>query len=419
MPYSSIEAAKEAGFPTSAEGAALTLSQINKLAEIYDAVKEGGTAENAMAVAWTQWKKLFKKEGDRWVAVEREEEQQQEQKNIQHDAILQSLNRRIEGYCFTAEAFEKNTEAWKGTPVIYANDHPDLAKYDTDQEAALMSVGGEIIGQVSNPHIDMTGHPKLMGTLDISNTNVESLIKNGKIALSTAFRGKADGEKNITDVNPHHVLIFKEDSQNGPRDLGVAILNKEDWIEFTNVGKIISSKNKSALQRIIAELQTFYNDITKNETNSQDQKPTEKELKHKHKQPQEANMEEVEKLQKEIEVLNKDKDDAVQEMEKIKTEYEEFKQKVETEKADALKAKRDAQWQEIKNKIPPGLTDKEEKEQALKQEWQDNPHEFMMKLPDMLQKAKTTEDEGKEYPPDAEEGLKLADEMLEATGRSW
>ena len=67
MPYESIKAAKEAGFPTTADGAPLTLAQINKLASIYDAVKAEGTAENAMAIAWTQWKALYVKEEDVWV----------------------------------------------------------------------------------------------------------------------------------------------------------------------------------------------------------------------------------------------------------------------------------------------------------------------------------------------------------------
>ena len=69
MPYDSIAAAKNDGFPTSAEGIDLTLAQINKLAEIYDAVKEAGTAKNPMAVAWTQWKKLYKKVDDAWVEI--------------------------------------------------------------------------------------------------------------------------------------------------------------------------------------------------------------------------------------------------------------------------------------------------------------------------------------------------------------
>ena len=69
MPYESIQAAKDAGFPTNAEGIDLTLSQINKLAEIYDAIKVAGTADNPMAAAWTQWKKLYKKQVDKWVEL--------------------------------------------------------------------------------------------------------------------------------------------------------------------------------------------------------------------------------------------------------------------------------------------------------------------------------------------------------------
>ena len=69
MPYDSIDAAKTAGFPISAEGVDLTLAQINKLAEIYDAIKKAGTADNPMAAAWTQWKKLYKKSGAGWVEL--------------------------------------------------------------------------------------------------------------------------------------------------------------------------------------------------------------------------------------------------------------------------------------------------------------------------------------------------------------
>lgn len=54
MPYESIKAAIIAGFPTNAEGIPLTLSQINKLASIYDAIKTDEKAENPMAAAWTQ-----------------------------------------------------------------------------------------------------------------------------------------------------------------------------------------------------------------------------------------------------------------------------------------------------------------------------------------------------------------------------
>lgn len=70
MPYDSIEAAKKAGFPTTAEGIVISLDQVNKLADIYDAVGKNKDIDNPMAVAWTQWKKIFKKEGNKWVKVE-------------------------------------------------------------------------------------------------------------------------------------------------------------------------------------------------------------------------------------------------------------------------------------------------------------------------------------------------------------
>jgi|GEM_PF-2816297 len=69
MPYKSISAAKKAGFPTSAEDIPLTLAQINKLAEIYDAIKKAGTAKNAFSVAWTAWKRLYKKTDHTWTVI--------------------------------------------------------------------------------------------------------------------------------------------------------------------------------------------------------------------------------------------------------------------------------------------------------------------------------------------------------------
>ncbi|RKX64424.1 MAG: hypothetical protein DRP42_06395 [Tenericutes bacterium] len=69
MPYKSIAAAKEAGFPIAAESINLTLAQVNKLAELYDAIKKAGNTTNPFAVAWTAWKKLYKKVGDRWVDI--------------------------------------------------------------------------------------------------------------------------------------------------------------------------------------------------------------------------------------------------------------------------------------------------------------------------------------------------------------
>lgn len=66
MPYKNKTEAKNAGFPTEAEGTPMTIEQINKLASIYDALKNEGKVDNPMAVAWTTWKKIYKKVGDKW-----------------------------------------------------------------------------------------------------------------------------------------------------------------------------------------------------------------------------------------------------------------------------------------------------------------------------------------------------------------
>ncbi len=48
------------------EGAKLTLSQINHVLRIYDALKEDGDVENPMAAAISQFKELYEKGGDSW-----------------------------------------------------------------------------------------------------------------------------------------------------------------------------------------------------------------------------------------------------------------------------------------------------------------------------------------------------------------
>ena len=67
MPYTSIEKAKAAKFATTADKVPLTLAQINHLARIYDAIKKAGSADNPMAVAWTQWKTIYEKKEDKWI----------------------------------------------------------------------------------------------------------------------------------------------------------------------------------------------------------------------------------------------------------------------------------------------------------------------------------------------------------------
>lgn len=76
MPYANIEEAKEAGFPVKIDDVDLTLEQINHLADIYDALREEPEVEEPMAAAISRFRELYEKKDGKWVAREKEEEEE-------------------------------------------------------------------------------------------------------------------------------------------------------------------------------------------------------------------------------------------------------------------------------------------------------------------------------------------------------
>ena len=330
------------------------------------------------AIAWTAVGQKYKKTDDKWVEIQ--------QKAEVHDAILQTLNREIGGYCFPVEPFTQSVSAWDGIPVVYANDHPDMKLFVENQAEALEAIKGEIVGQVSKPYIASEGHPRLMAGITNTNTEVAQLIKDGQASLSTGFMGTADNESKILNVTPNHVLLFKEDLENMPKDHGAFILNKEDYIEFTNRGEIMEDHTIS--DKIKQPIIDLYNAVMgsgkppdaggDNSHNSGKLTTTEVE-----------NMEEVKELSDKLVIANKDIGDMTSNLEiankeidtqkatitGLETKVKEFEQK----EVDALKVKRDEQWEEIKNKLPPGLTHKNEDEAALRGEFDTDPYTFSTK----------------------------------------
>ena len=125
MPYESIEAAKKAKFPTTAEKAPLTLAQINHLAKIYDAIKKAGSADNPMAVAWTQWKELYEKKDDKWVSKEGEKGVSEafitsEPEWLPVAKVGQKINYKdgSGAKILTEEALKNAQGTWKGNPIL-------------------------------------------------------------------------------------------------------------------------------------------------------------------------------------------------------------------------------------------------------------------------------------------------------------
>ena len=201
-----------------------------------------------------------------------------------HDAILHLLNRKIENTYFPVEPFAATVDEWAGIPLIYAPDHIDFscrirADEDDNLQTFLDEVDGVVVGEVANPAIDLTGHPRLMGQFVLTEDTAgrlfeggkinedtrnaaadaiqecQTLIEEGNLSLSTAFccpendDGVLEGK-----VRPNHVLVFREDEHSQPKDRGAVILNKEGAMRHENVGKTISEKNKSEFKAALDSL---------------------------------------------------------------------------------------------------------------------------------------------------------------------
>lgn len=415
MPYTSL-----ADLPDSVKGALPKHGQ-EIFRAAFNSAYDGTCADRedrdacANAIAWTAVKTKYKKSDDKWVEIK--------QKAEVHDAILQTLNREIGGYCFPVEPFTQSVSAWEGIPVVYANDHPDMKLFAENPTKALEDIKGEIVGQVSKPYIATEGHPRLMGGITNTNTEVAQLIKEGKASLSTGFVGAADKASRILNVNPNHVLLFKEDTENMPKDHGAFILNKEDYIEFTNRGEIMADETIS--DKIKQPIIDLYNAVMGSG------KPPENGITNSHNSgtlttEEVENMEEVEKLSNELVIANKSIGDMTSNLEiankeietqketitGLETQVKEFEQK----ENDALKVKRDEQWTEIKNKLPPGLTYKEDDEKALRGEFDTDPYTFSTKYVGILNQEGRGESGAEFVPgdPDSQEAedLKVCERMV-------
>lgn len=157
-----------------------------------------------------------------------------------HDVTLQTLNREAKGVFLTLESFEPTVGAWAGTPVIKADGHPDMNHFDINPDEALKAVNGAIVGEVAEPHINMTGHPTLESVLSLKDeAGLEALIDKGNLSISTGFHcmkqedfanqyGNAFASTK-GPVKPHHVLLFIEtpDPKNTPGDKGAAFHNMD------------------------------------------------------------------------------------------------------------------------------------------------------------------------------------------------
>ena len=298
------------------------------------------------------------------------------------------------------DVYEESLKLWEGIPIIYAQEHPDMTLLIKDPEKALENVKGRIIGKIKNPRIETEGQPRMEATYIWDDKEVEELFSMGTIATSTGSFCESiedpklpKGTKRLTGTQiPNHLLVFKRDEQNLPKDKGTYILNKEeinlaDQIE--NKGATMSKENASELRGILDKLQSLFKRMagTPEEEEHKETAPESKKIIEdtKMKEENEALRKEVEEKNKSLTELQARVDDQAKTIETFKKEKEEHKQK-EMEKA----------WEEVKSKLPPGLIHKEEQEKELKALYLDKPHEFIAKV-SIIKPQKENDPEGEEH----------------------
>jgi len=122
----------------------------------------------------------------------------------------------------------------------------------------------DVVGTPTNARIERTGRPRLQADLNWNaDPDVQRLFNEGKLGVSTGFWAHTKDNQLDGYVKPHHILLFEEDQSNQPRDKGAVVLNKETNMKsFTNEGRVLSGKNPTRLNEIFEMLKTFIEEIT-------------------------------------------------------------------------------------------------------------------------------------------------------------
>jgi len=254
----------------------------------------------------------------------------------------------------------------------------------------LDNIKGRIVGKVTMPRVEIAGHPRLMGNMEITDQEINKFISEGKISHSTGFIGMVDG-KRVTSVTPNHVLVFLEDATNLPKDRGAFILNKQ---EIKPEPDSQSSPNEGLTNDNIENMESI----------------------------RMAEDKEIE-LTKQLEISNKEKETLTGEIDGLRKTIadkdDQLKVFVQKE-AETLKKTRESQWQTIKKSIPVGLTHKVEDEQKLRATFEADPYGFAVTLTEFKNKDLPGK-EGIEFTQaevdmEAKDELAAIDELREAGG---
>lgn len=326
-----------------------------------------------------------------------------------HDVTLQTLNREAKGVFLTLESFEPTVGAWAGTPVIKADGHPDMNLFDINPDEALKAVNGTIVGEVAEPHINMTGHPTLESVLSLKDeAGLEALINQGNLSISTGFHclkqedfanqyGPAFASTK-GPVTPHHVLLFIEtpEAKNTPGDKGAVFLNTRDLTELRQQANEFIMMGVRRLNYINDIADSVVTKMTNEITHQEPATPVVETAPPAVDPPPAAPMPAPVAVQAAAETavlaeeaiaevitaalpldlatMGKELAKAMARVKELEALLAEAMATMNTMLAD----KADDAWREVKEFLPPGMTHKEEDEKKVRAEWEKDPHKVSM-----------------------------------------
>lgn len=153
-----------------------------------------------------------------------------EQSGNLHDVILNRLDvphfNNGKPTFYDADEFRKMLSSFPGSPVVFARSHPNnIGKMSL--EDALLEVDGRLVGTGNDAHVNDSG-TLFRGNLNITDDDVNELIKKGEIYISTGLLGTRDEHNVLRGIVQNHILLYPVDTGIVPGDHAALFLNQSE-----------------------------------------------------------------------------------------------------------------------------------------------------------------------------------------------
>ena len=153
-----------------------------------------------------------------------------EQSGNRHDVILNRLDvphfNNGKPTVYDPDEFRKMLPLFPGSPVVFARSHPNnVGKMSLDD--ALLEVGGRLVGRGNDAQVNDAG-TLFRGNLNITDDEVNELIKKGEVYISTGLLGTRDEQNVLRGIVPNHILLYPVDTGIVPGDHAALFLNQSE-----------------------------------------------------------------------------------------------------------------------------------------------------------------------------------------------